>query len=94
MLTRAHGRITTEHVERVGKLAGPMGKELDKIFAENIGETYVQSSTHGEEEMRQSVADFVKIYHKANLVTYVGKKASIKWINSGSLPLTEQGRHG
>jgi len=72
MLTKAHGRITSEHVARVGKMAGPCGKLLDRQFTENIGETYLASGKKKQDEQDQRVIDFVRIYKPHKLVTYEG----------------------
>jgi hypothetical protein len=72
MLTRAHGKITPVHVERVGKLAGATGTTMDKAFAENIGDTYVQNSLHPKSRRKELVRDYVQLYRQAKLVSYQG----------------------
>jgi hypothetical protein len=43
MMKKSHGRVTDEQVERLGKIAGPMGEELDRLFARTLGQTYISS---------------------------------------------------
>ena len=45
-LKRCHGRITDQQVERLGRLAGPMGEQLDKLFSQKLGDTYISSECH------------------------------------------------
>jgi len=70
MLTRAHGKVTPAHVDRVGKLAGPMGADLDKIFAENLGHTYVTRTKTAKVQQQLLTRKFVSIYSRDNLICY------------------------
>ena len=75
MLTRAHGQMTEENVERVGKLSGPMGSLLDKVFAENLGETYVtRSKTPAGEKQENVIKQMVACYKDDKLVRYEGQR--------------------
>ena len=78
MLKDSSGRYTKQHIDRAGKISGPLGKELDKLFAQNIAHTYV-ASTRGTETKEQSqaplVEKFVKVYKGDKLVQNVRKRA-------------------
>ena len=75
MLTRAHGNVTDEHVERVGKLSGPMGSLLDQVFAKNLGETYVTRSKKGDQDQQVNlVRDMIRVYQADKLVSFQGKR--------------------
>jgi hypothetical protein len=70
MLKDAHGRYTNAHVKRVGRIAGPLGSELDRVFAENMGQTYLHTSAHDKTEHRVKVVEeFVQVFEKDDLVS-------------------------
>lgn len=80
MLKDSSGRYTKEHIDRAGKISGPLGKELDKLFAQNIADTYV-ASTGSAETKEQSQAPlverFVRVYKGDKLVNNIRKRSYV-----------------
>ena len=70
-LTRAHGRITEEHVDRVSKLSGPMGDALDSMFARQMGSTYVQHGKSTKLTQKEQVKTMVNQYKEDKLLACI-----------------------
>jgi len=79
MLKDSSGRYTAQHVTRAGQISGPMGKELDGLFADNFANTFIattRSKTAKEETQSELVQEFIGNYKAANLVQFVRNRGN------------------
>lgn len=82
MTKDASGQYTPQNIHRLGKMAGPMGKEVDRLFAENVSQTFIPTgSNQGFKETKQSdiVEIFVKSYEHDHLVENIRRRQHKKF---------------
>ena len=82
MLKDSSGRYTPQHVQRSGRLAGPMGREMDRLFAHDVAGTYVSSRTQAaakESTQKEQVREFITLYKTDELVTFHKKRFHSKY---------------
>ena len=71
ILKHSRGRYTDDQVQRAGKMAGPLTRELDKVFAHNIGECHTQTSSRKDPDYTQDIQKFIATYRKKKLFDYI-----------------------
>ena len=77
ILKRRRGRYTEKQIDMAGKMAGPLTRELDRIFAEQIAEHNVLGSGKQEADYCSDVKKVVSTYQGYRLFDNVpGRKHS------------------
>ena len=77
LLDQSNGQYTDKHVDRIGLLAGCLRKNMEKIFHENIGQTYMRRTNQTmpkEAQLAAQVRKFIEEYEGDELLSIKPKR--------------------